>query len=177
MKYTGMGAELSTCGRYRYRLTRWWSAPGKSPTNPMGFVGLNPSTADSSLDDATIRTLVRLAVREGYSGLLVVNLFALRATNPEELYAHPDPVCEPTAQGRDVMAESLSNMTSTCQLVVLGWGTRGTYLDRQIDADHMIRGWFPGHVRVLGWTKNGQPRHPLYMRNDAPLIPLPEGST
>lgn len=70
------GAELSPCGTYRYTLTRQFrpNAPA-----PMVFVMLNPSTADASQDDPTIRRCLGFADREGYGAILVVNLYALRA--------------------------------------------------------------------------------------------------
>lgn len=75
--FTEQSATISECGRYRYRLTRRF-ADGPCAT----FVMLNPSTADETIDDPTIRRCRNFAIREGCGGLVVVNLFAYRATDP-----------------------------------------------------------------------------------------------
>jgi hypothetical protein len=99
-------AMLSDDGKYRFALTREWDAD--KPT--LVFVMLNPSTADAYTDDATIRTCIALAKRWGYGGLCVVNLYALRATDPAALLAAADPVgknndiaISAAASGRDVI--------------------------------------------------------------------------
>ena len=77
------GAVVSDDGLYRYILTRTWdrSLPA------LVFCMLNPSTADATVDDPTIRKCIGFAQRLGYGGIIVVNLFAYRATKPRELYA------------------------------------------------------------------------------------------
>ena len=79
---------LSDCERYRYALGRQWDGERAE----LCVVMLNPSTADHTTNDATIRTLLRLAPAWGFGGFRVCNLFALRATSPKELKAHPYPV-------------------------------------------------------------------------------------
>lgn len=81
-------AVLSTCGRYRYRLTRTWS----QNRPPATFIMLNPSTADAHEDDKTIRRCIGYARRWGLGGLVVVNLYGYRSTNPDELWKVEDPV-------------------------------------------------------------------------------------
>lgn len=83
----GRAAVLSPCGRYRYELTRRW-APGPL----VGWVMLNPSRADAHTDDPTVRRCVGFAHRWGYGGLIIRNLYALRATDPAALADHLDPV-------------------------------------------------------------------------------------
>jgi len=80
-------AVLSDCGTYRYSLTRRWS-----PGPLLGWVMLNPSRADALVDDPTIRRCVGFARRWGFAGIVVRNLYALRATDPRELSRHPAPV-------------------------------------------------------------------------------------
>ena len=76
------GAHFSTCRRYRYRLWRIWDE-----NKPFVlFICLNPSTADENEDDPTIRRCVRFARDWDYGGMVMVNLFAFRATDPSELY-------------------------------------------------------------------------------------------
>ncbi len=80
-------AHLSICRRYRYALLRRWGE-GK---NAM-FIGLNPSTADETADDPTIRRCVSFAKAWGFGGLCMANLFAYRATNPADMLMQADPI-------------------------------------------------------------------------------------
>jgi hypothetical protein len=75
------GAELSACRTYRYRLWRQWDAD----LAPVVWVMLNPSTADESADDPTIRKCIGFAQRWGYGGIEVVNLYAYRSPDPRQL--------------------------------------------------------------------------------------------
>lgn len=65
------GAEFSECRKYRYVLWRRWDWKGYG--NQVMFIGLNPSTADETEDDPTIRRCIRFAKDWGYSGLLMMN--------------------------------------------------------------------------------------------------------
>lgn len=81
-------AIISPCGQYRYRLERAWDRSFPAAV----FVCLNPSIADATLDDPTLRKCVGFARRWGCGHLVLVNLFALRATDPREMKRHPSPV-------------------------------------------------------------------------------------
>src|SRR6185369_17379869 len=83
-----MTAVISKCGKYRYSLRREWI--GGAGT--VCFIMLNPSTADASVDDPTIRRCIGFAQRWGYQILEVVNLYAYRATRPRDMFAAADPV-------------------------------------------------------------------------------------
>ena len=83
-------AEISRDGVYRYRLTRRWETDDRA--SMLRWIMLNPSTADASLDDPTIRRCMGFARAWGYGGIVVHNLYALRATDPRQLRDHPDPV-------------------------------------------------------------------------------------
>jgi hypothetical protein len=81
-------ARISECGRYRYTLMRRWGAkPGG-----LTWIMLNPSTADAEQDDPTIRRCMTFTQKFGYDSMVVVNLFALRATDPRELLDAEDPL-------------------------------------------------------------------------------------
>lgn len=82
-------ARFSPCRRYRYVLTR-----DVSILNPrlVNFVMLNPSTADATVDDPTIRRCIGYARAWDYGHLVVTNLFALRATDPRALKSEDDPI-------------------------------------------------------------------------------------
>lgn len=146
-------AVLSGCGRYRYRLTRTWD-----PERPRAtFIMLNPSTADAADDDPTIRRCMRYARAWGLGGLMVVNLYAFRATEPEDLWRADDPI----GPDNDDHLRAVLTATDAGAPVVAAWGVNAR-LDRVAE----VMG-FAGPVTALGLTKAGQPRHPLYLRKDA----------
>ena len=154
-------ALLSPCGTYRYWLTRTWD-----PTKQHAcFVMLNPSTADASVDDPTVKRCVGFAHSFGCGGLSVVNLFALRATDPDELKPHRDPVGAGNLE--HVVRAALSGFP-----VVAAWGTRGGLRGqdrRVVDALREVG----VSLFALGWTMRGHPKHPLYLKAGTPLIPFP----
>lgn len=154
------GAVISDCGRYRYRLGRAWddNLPGAT------FVMLNPSTADADIDDPTIRRCLRYARSWGCGSLLVVNLFAWRATDPADLATAADPV---GPGNDDFIAGAATAAARTGAPLVAAWGANAT--PERIA--HVLA--LPGMDRLtaLALTKSGQPRHPLYLRAD--LTPQP----
>ncbi len=189
-RYIDAGAEISPCGTYRYRLWREWRlhpAPaqwdmwvddtGKPVVDGAGhqlgepkscvFIMLNPSTADGAQDDPTIRRCVSFAKAWGYDRLDVLNLFAYRTTKPEELLAlthDRDPVGEHNKRAFDCVLYFYPIGTIVC-----AWGAHGVHLGQ----DETALGWLGRHKRfALGLTKDGHPRHPLYAKGDAELIPF-----
>jgi hypothetical protein len=142
------GAELSPDGLYRYTLTREWDYRCQTVV----FVGLNPSIADAEQDDPTIRRCIRFARDWGFGSLLMVNLFAWRATDPSTLAAAPDMV----GPANDAILQDLHRRAG---LAVAAWGSHPVAVAR---AGEVIP-WL-GDYRVLGETKDGHPRHPLYMK-------------
>jgi hypothetical protein len=88
---TERAAVLSECGRYRYVLTRTWD----HDLAACAFIGLNPSTADAHEDDPTIRRCIRFARDWGHGGLIMLNLFAWRSTDPRGLLDAIFPVGPP----------------------------------------------------------------------------------
>jgi hypothetical protein len=142
-------AHLSDCGTYRYDLVRRWNYGG---TGLVRWIMLNPSTADAEVDDATIRRCCGFARAWGYDGILVHNLYALRATDPAELRRHPDPI---GPENDAYLASTVFGPT------VCAWGVHAAP-DRASGVLAMLRarGITPA---CLGRTKHGQPRHPLYL--------------
>lgn len=123
---------------------------------------LNPSSADASRDDPTSVRCCRFAAAAGFGAMLVVNLYAYRATDPRELAVVPDPV------GPDNHAHLVA-AAARGDLVVAGWGIRARpERVRQVLA-------LPGfqQVSALGITRAGHPRHPLYVPASAQLRPWP----
>lgn len=139
---------------YRYTLERHWG-----DTKPAVFVMLNPSTADAFTEDPTIRRCISFAKREGCGGLIVVNLFALRATDPRALYSHADPV-GPLNDGIVYEAHYQGSP------VIAAWGTHGALNGRDRAVCSLLEFC---DLMALGVTKDGHPRHPLYVPGDAPL--------
>lgn len=153
-------AVISDCSRYRYSLCRSW-APD---VGTVLFVMLNPSTADAREDDPTIRRCIGFARSWGYGRIDVVNLFAWRATNPEELRGVADPI------GPNNDGHILSNARAA-KLVVCAWGAHGEIDGRDETVVRLLRsrvrvGGQPIKLHILGLTKGAAPRHPLYVRGD-----------
>jgi len=144
---------------YRYLLTRWL---GDEP-KVMTWIMLNPSTADAFTDDPTIRRCIRFARREGCGTIRVVNLFAYRATDPRELSA---PGRDPVGPDNDRFLDEHTQAS----LVVAAWGAGGTLNGRAREVGGRLAA-AGTRLNCLGVTKDGHPRHPLYVRSDAPLIP------
>ena len=139
-------AALSNCREYRYALWRKW-AEGPQVL----FVMLNPSTADENADDPTIRKCIALAKSWGFGSLAVGNLFAFRTPSPVVLKQSPLPV-------GDANDDWLQRLQSTAALTVAAWGNHGAFHGRGGVVRSML-----ANPYVLGLTKLGQPRHPLYV--------------
>ncbi len=144
------GADFSDCQKYRYRLWRKW---GDGPT--VGFLMLNPSTADEFRNDPTIERCHRRAVAMGFSALEVVNIFAFRATDPKDLKKANAPVGPDNDQ-------AILTAAQHCDQLICAWGSHGDHLGRGAEVKELlIRNAVQAHV--LSLTKQGQPGHPLYI--------------
>ena len=149
----GGSAEFSPDRVYRYALYRTWDAAKPKVL----FVGLNPSTADESIDDPTVRRCKGFAADWGYGGLIMANLFALRATKPKVMMAHIAPI----GPDNNYWLEKLARET---EITVAAWGNHGRYLNRdQVVVEFLPRMWH------LGITKEGKPKHPLYLKANTHL--------
>lgn len=153
-------ATISADNLYRYRLTRIWE-PGKPP---LSFVMLNPSTADDRVDDPTIRRCMAFARREGCGGIIVANLYGLRATDPSELLRAADPF---GPKNGAALLSVLDESVIYDKPVVCAWGTKGGRgaINFAISAKATL-----AKLMCLGQTKDGHPRHPLYVRGDQPFV-------
>lgn len=149
------GATLSACRTYRYDLWREWIGGAGYAM----FVGLNPSTADETLDDPTIRRCIGFAKVWGFAGLCMTNLFAFRATQPKDMLAAADPI------GPD-NDDALRGAAKGAGIVVAAWGGQGGFMGR----DRQVRAMLPD-LHYLRLTKDGHPGHPLYL--PASLRPQP----
>ena len=150
-------AVISGCGQYRYLLRRTWDH--KQPRSL--FVMLNPSTADADIDDATIRSCIRLSKSFGHGSFEVVNLFAFRSTDPHGLKVTADPV----GAENDHSIEAAKHR---CDLVICAWGAHQMAEQRASHVKGMLRSGRPA-IFCLGKTKAGYPKHPLYIKTGTPL--------
>jgi hypothetical protein len=164
-QYIEGGAIVSKCEKYRYALTRIWDE--KLPV--LTWVMLNPSTADADEDDATIRKCVEFSKRWGYGGIHVVNLFALRATNPKELLKARDPfgqdniivLGEAFQNGRDFLVAWGNNVLKTKNADIIMKFVAETaehHVPQNYEDEQFWKRFW-----CLGLTKQRQPRHPLML--------------
>lgn len=156
------GALLSADGMYRYRLWRIWD--DLAPV--MVWVMLNPSTADADQDDPTIRKCIGFARANRHGGIIVVNLFAYRATDPRELPRVADPV-GPENDDHIRWAVRAPILAS----VVGGWGGDKFAVNRA-KAVRMAIVATGRRLQCFRKSKTGQPWHPLYLPYSEPLQDL-----
>jgi hypothetical protein len=160
IEFTDNGALFDQMRRYRYTLWRAWTP--NTAKRFVNFVMLNPSTADEDVLDPTVTRCMNFAQRWGYDGAYVTNIFALRSTDPRELYSCRNPV----GPANDTYIEQTAKM---CDLVVAAWGVHGKYQGRGLAVAEALQPFDP---QCFALTKEGFPRHPLYLRNDSELMPF-----
>lgn len=150
-----MSAVISECGKYRYWLEREIAASGPV----YAFFGVNPSTADASADDATVRKWKGFVSRWGGSRFIVGNVFAFRATDVRELSLAFDP-------SGPLNPEYIRKIAEEADVIVPCWGSRGK-LPRHLrhhleDTMKILRG-FGKPVMTFGISQSGDPLHPLML--------------
>lgn len=164
-------ATISTCSRFRYALGRTWDpvAGDWEAQRPMMHIFmLNPSTADHATDDPTIRKVMHFARQEGCGGVLVRNLDAFRATDASELR---------TAPTSDLNLEVL-RVSPFFSVRVAAWGALSTrWLRRRLNAAASQVKTFQSPLSVFGLTRDGDPRHPLYLANATRSVPWAKAAT
>lgn len=156
-------ATFSPCHRYRYTLFRDIGMQGPQLT----VVMLNPSTADAVKDDPTIRRVMGFAKAWGSGSVQVLNLFAIRATDPKVMMADTDPI------GPDNDEQLTRELRMACiekRPILAAWGAHGGHMARDFQVLHkLVSGvdW-----RCLGRTHGGQPKHPLYVPSSQGMVKL-----
>lgn len=159
-----MSAIISPCGKYRYRLDRQVGMDGPV----YAFFGINPSTADASVDDATVRKWVGFCKRWGASRFIVGNVFAYRSTDVKALATVDD------AFGDDI-GDHTTDIINEADILVPCWGNTSKVPPKlQFAFDVLMDALASSGKPVLsfGLTKSGDPKHPLMLGYDTPLIPL-----
>lgn len=157
-----MSAIISACGQFRTRLERDVQMGGIV----VALFGVNPSTADASKNDATIRKDIGFAKVNGWRRIIKGNVFSYRATDVRALRTAPDPV------GPD-NAEHLRQIIADADMLVPCWGSRAKVpreLHRHIDAlrDLLLASGKP--VMAFGFAASGDPLHPLMLPYDTRLV-------
>jgi hypothetical protein len=149
---------------YRYALWRVWVR-----RYPLLLVSmLNPSTADHRKDDPTIRRVIGFAKRDGYGGVIVLNAYAFRATDPKKMFAAADPD-GPLNRAAKQQAAELARDTAEGRppVVLMAHGTHGGEGGRRtFDIFHQAG----CDIRCLGTTKDGSPKHPLYVAGHTSMV-------
>ena len=172
-------AAFSRCGSYRWLLERCWCDSITPQHQAHGhdtliFCGLNPSRADASSNDPTLRRLSGFAQTWGYRRLVVLNLFALITPSPAALRRHPRPV----GVANDAVLNSW--LQRWCRrpdwTLWLGWGAGGglyrrdQWMAARLSEVISLRQQHGGSGPLcLGTTRSGHPRHPLYLPGSASL--------
>lgn len=152
------GADISECSRYRFTLWRIWDQ-----SKPLAMIiGLNPSTADAVEDDRTIGRCVTFMRREGFGGFYMMNLFAFRATEPKDMKAELEPVGFMNNQW-------LRHISQDSERIIFAWGCDGGHMGRDKEVIQLFKDANP---YCFGLTKEGYPKHPLFLSGDTPLIPF-----
>ena len=150
------GAYFSECRKYRYVLWRIWDT---QKPNVM-FVGLNPSTANESTNDPTIRSVIRIAKQNGYGGVYMMNCFPFISTDPKGL----------DVEGKTAENQKwLTHIEERCKDVVFAWGNFPVV--KRTGVDFILQAMFP-NAKALQLNKNGSPKHPLYCKTDTEFVNL-----
>ena len=159
-------ATYSPCQQYRYTLTRIWGRAVADGGQLLPFLMLNPSTATEHVLDPTLRRCKGFATRLGYDGMVILNLFAYRATDPRVMKAQADPV------GPDNDAAIVTACTGA-PFVIAAWGTHGTHQGRDAAVHELLAATGVPLKRLGEPSRQGHPRHPLYLPGDSPLVSHP----
>lgn len=161
-----MTAILSPCGLYRYRLERDCGLPfdgGKV----FAYFGINPSTADACVDDATVRKWRGFTIRNGGVRFIVGNAFAYRATRVKDLANDP-------LEHDEANWLHLKQIIADADVLIPCWGNRSKVpAHKSVAFDVLAQALFASGKPVLhlGLTDSGDPRHVLMLGYDTPLVP------
>ena len=167
-----------------YDVSRWLYVPnvyaeyryilGTRGERPLICVGVNPSTAAPDHLDNTLKSVERVARFNGYDSFLMFNVYAQRATNPDDM----EPLCNPVLHGENMRAfdYALSLDRSGAPAV---WAAWGAVIEKRPYLPDCVRDMIRiGSARNASWysagkrSKKGHPHHPLYLSRNSPLEPF-----
>lgn len=166
-----LAAVFSEDRRYRYWLRRGYGA-GLRPSvrrPPCVFILLNPSTANAYKDDPTVRKCMRFAHSWGHREVIITNLFAYRATDPEDMMAAADPVGPDNDEALLAAADYANRFSDdgrsfTSGPIIMAWGNHGAYAGRARYVRRMLSAYPLSYIKLNEGT--GEPAHPLYLPAD-----------
>ena len=146
------------------RLYRYWLYRHIEPEKIRlrACIGLNPSTADETTDDRTVRRLAVRAHEDGFAEFVMLNLFAYRSTDPDKMLHAKDPVGATTDA-------HIIGWCRQAEQIILCWGNHGSHLGRSAQVLEMLRP-YASKLYCFGLTKSGEPRHPVRMAKNTPLV-------
>lgn len=151
-------ADFSDCAQYRYNLKRKFSEGCRT----INFIMLNPSTANELVNDPTIAKCENRTIKLGFNKLVITNLFAFRATNPNDMMLVDDPIGEKN----DTYILEHAKLS---EVVVCAWGNHGEYRYRSQEVVTMLK---KHNIKLyaLKLNSSGEPAHPLYLANKLELF-------
>lgn len=159
-----MSAVISKCGKYRYRLERH----GHSLYGATAIIMVNPSTADATQDDATIRKLMGFGERNKWGKLIIGNLFAYRATDVRDLGKAVDPI----GPEND---DHLIHILAECDQVICAWGPIAkqpkAWRNRFLNVLTLIDGAGLDPLCIGPTAMCGHPKHPLMLPYSSAIMP------
>lgn len=156
-------AKFSADRKHRFLLERIWDAS----LPPFLVIGLNPSTADENVDDPTIRRCIAFAKREKCGSLVMLNLFSYRSTDPSVLKTFDGLYLTCESENQRWVKRACQDALSKGGRIVCAWGAHGSLHDYGAFM-RVVLGEYP--LKCFGHTKSGEPKHPLYLKMDTPLI-------
>ena len=166
--HEGNEAWFSRCDHYRYDL-RWRAQEGGDfEAEECIFLMLNPSTADAFKLDPTNRRCFDFTKRERAKYMYVLNIFAYRATDPRDMKSQDDPI---GPENDRLIRRGLQRAKENAARFICAWGNHGAHKQRSDEIRQMI-GDAGVQAYCFGYTKSGEPKHPLYLRKDSALVPF-----
>lgn len=153
-------AQFSSCKQYRYSLYRQWAEARENI--PLVWIGLNPSKAETYKNDNTVTRCIRFSMYMGAVSMVMLNLFAFRATSPAWMKSQEDPI------GPDNDC-NIKYWIGDRTKVIVCWGSDGSFMNRDKEVMDLI---LPrcGKIYCLGTTLDGFPRHPSRLAYDTELV-------
>jgi hypothetical protein len=139
---------------YRYVLRCQWNGGTSEASRRIAWIGLNPSTADETTLDQTLAAVCRYSRNWGFSDVVMLNLFAFRATDPRDLKRASDPI------GPDNDKHLLTEVRNV-ERVIACWGDQGRFLGRDRHVSDLLGVPFG----CLLQNRSGAPHHPLYLKS------------
>jgi len=165
------GAKFSTNRIYRYALWRPVPLTHEVSVRNCVFIGLNPSIADETTDDPTVRRCWGFALREGCGVMTLINLFAIKATDSAEMRMMLNPV----GPGNDRAIIHYVTKNPIEPVVIACWGIHGGFRNRDKEVMALLKAEAPDlPIQCFGRSAEGYPRHPLFLPANTPLEPFTE---